>query len=731
MGDKNHLARRTSALLCMGVAWLCTTAGADTVDAWHHDSAGRVQVDVQYDCSLSPPRNGLSAAGLTINAAVRVAPFCVIEGWVAPTAISRLSSVTGVTGVKAPAYATHIQPRSLTPTNTPSQQTPTARQKAQGAAVIDGNALSIMRADQFVSQTHTNGSGVTVGVQSTGVTSLAVIQGRGELPATVQVVTPSGQSSPALGDEGTALLEEIHAVAPGAGLAFCGPETFVEYTSCLGQLIAAGATILVDDIIFAGEDLMSTDSTSAQGVAQLLAQHPQVMLFTSAGNYTNSYWEGTYTPIVAPVTLSCTTGDVTQVDHYVAQIGSGEILTTQGGIFPLIFAWADPPGQNVSNFDLYWFNGATQVGCASGTGLTDNSISLKSFALAAGSYTLYIATPDTTWANKFLKLWAGGDGLTSLSSSTAGSVISPQSFAAGAITIGAVNGSDGVGNTIESFSSLGPLKVAFPSMADIQAPVLVAPDGIYVDAAGTYFQGALFPDGNFYGTSASVPNAGAVAALIRGAFPSFSVADVLATLKQGATQLGASPPDGTYGHGRVDAMGALGVLPAPTITSIPDSTVDPGASSMAYPFTVTGTGPLHFTVTSSDSRLIPASIVSAGSPGLTVAPSTCGTTTLSCTLAVTASTVGGGSVSVTFSALDGANRAAPAAMKVTITGPPAPPADPTPPPTSPPASGGGGGGGVLRWWELLALALIALIQRASPPRSPGAPKAYVGRLPMT
>ena len=700
----------------MGVAWLCATARADSVDAWHHDSAGRVQVDVHYDCSLRPPAADLTAAGLAINAAVRVAPLCVVEGWAAATAISQLAAIPGVTGLQLPSYATHSRPRSLTPAPTPAQQTPAARQKAQGTSALDGNGLSIMHADQFVSQTHTNGSGVSVGVQSTGVSSLALIQSRGELP-TVQVLTPTGQASPPVGDEGTALMEEIHAVAPGASLTFCGPETFVEYTACLGQMIGAGATILVDDMIFPGEDLMSTDSTSAQAVAQLLAQHPAIMLFTSAGNYTNSYWEGNYTPVAAPTALSCTSGSTTQVDHFVAQIGSGEILTTQGGTFPLMFAWADPPGHNASNFDLYWFDGATQVGCASGTGGSATSITQPDFVLASGAYTVYIATPDASLANKFLKLWAGGDGLTSLSSSTPGSIISPQAFASGAITIGAVNGADAVGNTIENYSSLGPLKVVFPAPATIQAPVLVAPDGIYVDAAGTYFQGAIFPDGNFYGTSAAVPNASAVAALIRAAFPDLSAAQLLSTLQQGAAQLASAPPDGTYGHGRIDAMGALGTLPAPTMTSVSNSTVAPGASSAALPFTLTGTGTLHFTVSSSDQRLIPASIVAAGSPGVTVAPSTCGTTTLSCTLAITASTVGGGTVTVTFSALDGANRAATASMTVTITGPPAPQVDPPVAPTPAPSSGGGGGG-TLQWWELLCLGLLGRIRRPSPPRRP-------------
>src|SRR5262249_18200173 len=158
------------------------------------------------------------------------------------------------------------------------------------------------------------------------------------------------------------------------------------------------------------------------------------------------------------------------------------------------------------------------------------------------------------------------------------------------------------------------------------------------DAAQTYFAGFLFPDGNFYGTSASVPNAGAVAALIQSAFPALSATEVLKALQDGATHLGSStPPDYTYGYGRVDAMGALGTFPAPTITAtLPDSTIDPGKSTSAYPITVSGTGALHFSIKSSDTTLIPASSVAAGTAGVTIAPSTCGSATLTCTVMVTA-----------------------------------------------------------------------------------------------
>ena len=696
-------------------------SAASSPFAPHVDANGRIQIDVRYECGSPSPRAALTSAGLSIDTAVHVPPLCIAEGWAAPAALASIASIGGVTSVTLPSYALppHPPPRSpATPAApgtpaAPQAPTPRGRLQPQSGAVIDGNGVAIMRADQFVLQTGDRGTGVTVGVQSTGVASLALIQQRGELPS-VRVLTPSGNSNPAYADEGTALLEEVHAVAPGANLAFCGPTTFVEYTSCLQQLIGAGATILADDVIFPAQDLMSAADTDTQAIESLLSIHPAVALFTAVGNYNGSYWEGPYTPVSLAsqglAALTCPLASGSQSDAYVAQFDGSpneQLTVTQGSTFQVMFAWADPPDANVSRFDVYWSNNAdaTQTGCFSTAGVSGNLIT-QSVPLAAGTYTLYVATPDASAASKFIKLWFGGDGLTFLSAATPGAIVSAQAYASGAITIGATNGSDGIGDQIESFSSLGPLSVVFPTPQQVQAPTLVAPDGIYVDAAGTYFAGSLFPDGNFYGTSASVPNAAAVAALLRGAFPTLTVPQLMQTLTSGAAQLGGSVPDATFGYGRIDALGALGTLPGPTITALPDSSVDAGSSTSALPFSITGTGTLHFMVTSSNASLVPAKIVTAGAPGVTIAPTACGASVSSCTATITAAAGADGTTSVTLYAVDGANRSAPAAMTVTVNG--APPSATSSPPaaasTGPPARGGGGAFG---WPALGVFALLA------------------------
>lgn len=654
---------------------------AQTVSAGgaHFDPQGRVQVDVLFDCSLAPPSAAVAAAGLKINASVHIAPMCIIEGWVAPAAIPNLASVAGIKQVKMPVYAAR-RPRKSNPLPTSSSfpstsSTPRPRAQASGTTpAIDGEGVTIMHADQFVAQTGTNGSGVTIGVISDDVTSLALIQSRGELPKVTVVpptpgVVPTPNSSPT--DEGTMMLEEVHAVAPGASLAFCGSLTSTDYLGCLSQLIAAGATIVVDDEAFPTDNLMSSNGPISLAVQSTLTKSSAVALFTVTENYNGSYWEGDY----APVSLaSLGFGPFTcngQTDYYV---GVPEQLTVAvTNTYPLLLQWADPFGANVSNFDVYILdttNNAFQ--CLSAAGSPNTYISNSDTSIAAGTYDFLIGTPDQSLANKFIKFFVGGDGDTALSISTSGSIVSPQAFVPGVTTVGAVIGSDGVGNTIESYSGLGPISLVFPTPVKLPAPTFVAPDAIYVDAAGTDFATELFPDGLFHGTSAAAPNAAAVAALLRGSFPSMTPAQLIGALQTGATQLASTVPNGTFGYGRVDALGALAVNPGPSISAWPNISVVGGSSTTPAAVTVKGFGNLSLSATSSNPALIPATLAATGTAGINISPSTCGSGTTACTIAARPIIGQIGTATVTAIATDGAHRQGRSAAVVTVTKPAAP-----------------------------------------------------------
>jgi hypothetical protein len=116
----------------------------------------------------------------------------------------------------------------------------------------------------------------------------------GDLPSTVNVL----EEAPCLsygqpielpfGDEGRAIMQIVHDVAPGAGLAFyTAVDSEADFANGIGQLAAsvasggAGAKIIVDDVGYADEPFFQ-DGEVAQAVNAVVAQG--VAYFSSAGN---------------------------------------------------------------------------------------------------------------------------------------------------------------------------------------------------------------------------------------------------------------------------------------------------------------------------------------------------------------------------------------------------------------------------------------------------------------
>src|SRR5206468_4138836 len=126
------------------------TARASVTSA-RFNAQGLVQADVHYDCSNEAW--SVISTNLSVSSSIRLASYCVIEGWVAPDSLAQLASLTGVKRVSLSSYG--IVPR---------MKASTAAAPAAGA--INANGVSIMHADQFVSQTGINDTGAKVGVQS-------------------------------------------------------------------------------------------------------------------------------------------------------------------------------------------------------------------------------------------------------------------------------------------------------------------------------------------------------------------------------------------------------------------------------------------------------------------------------------------------------------------------------------------------------------------------------------
>jgi len=131
-----------------------------------------------------------------------------------------------------------------------------------------------------------DGSGTSVGVLSDGIDHLADSQATGDLaPVTVPSDSRCHQGS---GDEGTALLEIVHDLAPGAQLFFSGPTTSLEFIDSVNCLTAAGAKIIVDDIGFLNEPFFE-DGPVASAVRA--AVQGGVSYHSAAGNDAMDYLE--------------------------------------------------------------------------------------------------------------------------------------------------------------------------------------------------------------------------------------------------------------------------------------------------------------------------------------------------------------------------------------------------------------------------------------------------------
>jgi len=144
--------------------------------------------------------------------------------------------------------------------------------------------------------------------------------------------------------------------------------------------------------------------------------------------------------------------------------------------------------------------------------------------------------------------------------------VSPANYSDG-ISVGAVNSS----STVASFSSRGP------SACDGDVyPRLVAP-GVNIRTADLT-SGGVFPRSYAYvsGTSFAAPHVAGGLALLAGAFPDASVAELEAAIGNAARDLAPVGPDQASGYGLLDLPAAYGALrdryPATTSTTTTTST---------------------------------------------------------------------------------------------------------------------------------------------------------------
>jgi hypothetical protein len=465
---------------------------------------------------------------------------------------------------------------------------------------VTSQADSSIRAALARSEFGVDGTGVTIGVISdsfndtrggavSGAGCGRIVNGMvnqlsGDLPAPAGLLDngPGGGT-----DEGAAMAELIHDLAPGANIIFHTSEGGTSaFASGIDELRGCGADVIVDDIKYPNEPMFQ-DGIVAQ--AAQAAVDAGVPYFSSMGNYADE--------AIAEDYLDANPGsDDTVMGDDFTDFGGGDrfasLVVPAGASVRFLLQWNQPfsgssgPGSAV-DLNLMLFSdddpsstllksSTTFQGC-SVPGRFGDPLEFISYTNGSASdETVYLAVDhDCGSEDAFFRVVAFGSGTDFESDVYDDYSTFGHAAAAGAHAVAAVDyreidagGSFSGGSEIdvESYSSLGgDIPFYFDEVGNPLpgAPVtrfkpdIAAPDNTNT----TFFWGGYDPDGdgfpNFSGTSAAAPHAAAVAVLVLEENSALSSSQVAAVLQNSAIDIEATGRDPLSGYGLIDARDAV------------------------------------------------------------------------------------------------------------------------------------------------------------------------------
>ncbi|MFH1694623.1 MAG: immunoglobulin-like domain-containing protein [Patescibacteria group bacterium] len=449
-----------------------------------------------------------------------------------------------------------------------------------GSVITEGDGIH--QSDAVRSLFSQDGTGIKVGVISDGVDSLATAQASGDLPVGVNVL-----SNTQGGDEGTAMLEIIHDIAPGATLYFHDAGVnVIAFNTAITNLIGAGVDIVVDDVIWIHQPFFE-DGEIASHVTSALAGNDMVYI-SSAGNYAKQHYQGSFHDDGSGFHDFSAGSNPANPDLYV-EIPNGSSITT-------VLQWNEEFGVASNDYDLclFEFPSYDLVGCVEdvqdGTGdpLEGFTYTNNSGASITGAIAVYNwSESNSETLEVFIYDDYGGDSIYPDNITPVDSIFG-HSAVPNAIAVGAVAANDPGNDTIEDFSSQGPVTII--GQGQRGKPDLIGIDGVAVTGAGGFHS-------PFYGTSAAAPHIAAITALLWAEQPLLTGDEIRDQLYDTAVDLGNGGFDTIYGHGRADTLLAFEAIPdttppaisglynattTPTSTIIEWTTDEPATSKVAY-----------------------------------------------------------------------------------------------------------------------------------------------------
>ena len=415
-----------------------------------------------------------------------------------------------------------------------------------------------------------DGTSVRVGVLSDSIDYLTDAQTAGALGNVTILPGQTGNGS----GEGTAMLEIVHALAPGSDLyfatAFSGAASFANN---IRALYAAGCRIIIDDVTYFSESPFQ-DGPIALAVDDVCSKG--ALFFSAAGNSgnmdhgTGGTWEGDFKD-GGPATI----GRGGRL-HDFGGVTYNTVIPGGGSLRRVDLFWADPLGHSTNDYDVYILDSNGSV-VRSSTNIQDGQgdpyeaiptlnigerIVIVKYAgedrylwLSSGRGTLAQATPGSTRGHNAARV----ANCFTVAATSVGSALEPFT--------------GGSANPVETFSSDGPRRLFFNPDGSaitpgdyssaggflVSKPDFTAADGVTVSVTN------LSP---FFGTSAAAPHAGAIAALLWSYSPLLTAAAVNHLLTATALDIEGPGQDRDSGAGIVMAYPAVALAPQLTLQSV-------------------------------------------------------------------------------------------------------------------------------------------------------------------
>lgn len=565
-------------------------------------AGGSISVNIVATGDGNALKTQLVALGITDARAIG----SLVSGRIATRDLQTLASLPGVQSVR-PAFA-----------RTRAGLVTTQGDRAQGSARA--------RSDFGV-----DGSGVRVGILSDSFRCLTgpINPGQpftttkddianGDLPASIKVL--SDTACDGSNDEGRAIGQIIHDVAPGASLAFhTAFNNEADFAQGIIDLADAGAKVIVDDVIYFDEPMFQ-DGIVAQAVDTV---HDRgVAYFSSAGNDARQSYEGKFLPSGSIGASGVRNNFGTAKNPDPMQT----ITVTDQALELIVLNWDEPfksagPKGSRSDVDLifYRMNGKPIPACDNnlrpavcqfiggdsnigGDALEEALISNTSGADVQVQLSIELHAGPAPSYLKYVYFDYGAGAMFADEHDTQSGASYGHAIAAGAEAVGAAPWYNTAAwgapfwsqcrpACVEYFSSAGGVPTFFNTTGNRlrtpqvrHKPGVTGPDGgnttFFYSIYTATVPGSTEPDGfpNFFGTSASAPHVAAIAALMmdkqaRARKPALSPDKIYRVLESTAKDLHYSaartiPPypfpfgskgfDFDSGYGFVDADAALG-----------------------------------------------------------------------------------------------------------------------------------------------------------------------------